>query len=130
MVVGVLDPATGGLSPDVLTTEQDPLLALAKSPIDGKIWVITLGGTLLNADLAAHTYTPVHPLQGFPIVYGADFDRDGQLFVTYKAFDDGDFQWRLRDPGHGHRNRHRDRTAHRQRRHRGDHRVGQGGARR
>ncbi len=54
--VDVLDPATGGLSPDVSPPEQDPLLALAASPLDGKIWVITLGGTLLNADLAAPPY--------------------------------------------------------------------------
>jgi LPXTG-motif cell wall-anchored protein len=84
VVVGVLDPATGVLAEDVATTDPSPVVAVAKDPDGGTIWVVNGAGALLNADLAAGTYTPVAVIQpGEAGIYGADFDRDGQLFITY-----------------------------------------------
>jgi hypothetical protein len=96
-VIGVLDPVTGVLSADVLTNSQDPITAVAKSPTDGTIWVITFSNVIAKADLAAHTFDPFHPLQQQDVISmnGADFDRDGQLYVTYEIWVDGTFTWQL-----------------------------------
>ncbi len=56
VAIGVVDPATGAFAGNVTTTNPSPVLALAKDPDTGTVWVFDGANAIYNADLGSDTY--------------------------------------------------------------------------
>jgi hypothetical protein len=90
--IGPVDPETGLLTPVIELSGEDYLniLAIAVDPITGQLYgfstdfggVFTTELWLLSEDDGASFVTEVER-----VVFGADFDRDGQLWVTSWVFE-------------------------------------------
>jgi hypothetical protein len=91
-VIGVVNTTTGELTPSVLVeSDEFEYSAIAQDPVTGVLWAFTEAGgpgKSYTVNLAAGTATYVADLNNF--VFGADFDRSGQLFVSTLAIQ-GDF---------------------------------------
>lgn len=84
--IGTIDPATAILTPSVLLFAESfiQFQAIALDPIDGALWGFEADTTAWVIDLGGSE--PVSPGNTEMAVYAADFDRDGQIWVSaYRA---------------------------------------------
>ena len=83
--VGAVDPATGVLTPflSLFGEELVEFDALASNPVTGQLWGFAEDANVSSSytiDLENDVVTEVAPMDA--LVFAADFDRDGQLFVS------------------------------------------------
>ena len=89
-IVGNLDPVSGVLTIVKTINSETLFTALATNPLDGVLYGFVL--TAANNDVGpvdldgANILDPAVPLPGLNPTWGADFDRDGQLFVSAWEF--------------------------------------------
>lgn len=82
--VGLLDPATGVFTAKVELSDDHYFTALASNPVTGSLYAFSVGqapGHAWVIDFTANTATDLgYEMTNF--AFGADFDRDGQLWIT------------------------------------------------
>ena len=78
--IGVVDPATGVLTPSISIDAIQTFFAIARDPITGIYWGFAGTNQAFQLDLAGNAVVPAASTG--PTVWAADFDRDGQLFVS------------------------------------------------
>lgn len=84
--IGEIDPATGILTPSVLLVDESfiKFQAIALDPTTGNLWGFDADANAWIIDLGGSE--PVSPGDTEMSIYAADFDRNGQLWVSaYRA---------------------------------------------
>jgi hypothetical protein len=84
-VFGTLDPVTGDLTPLLHILEDVTFTAVATNPVTGVLWVFDFD--FVSYQGLSYTWDPETETLNYVAqillpVFAADFDRDGQLFVT------------------------------------------------
>jgi hypothetical protein len=83
--IDIVDPATGLLTPVLSLSGLDyvPFDAIATNPVTGVLWAFGAPETIYNSYIIDRTLqTATYQATMADPVFGADFDRSGQLFVT------------------------------------------------
>ena len=93
--VGALDPATGALTPFLTLTGNDYVEfdAIANNTVTGQLWGFTRLGAATHSftiDLENDVIDEVATMENN--VYAADFDRNGQLFVSSEELFGNEFE--------------------------------------
>ncbi len=90
ILIGVVDPVTGQMIPDVSVggNGTPDISALAYNAVNSTLYAVIDGDgqSIVTVDRANHALIDPVPVTG-PFIESADFDRDGQLFLTLNAGD-------------------------------------------